>query len=158
MAREDAREGTARNVRQFRAEDINRVIEILREAPEAATWSRDSFLEAAEDAGSLALVLEEDGVLIGFLIGRLARDQAEVLNLAVSRGRRQSGAGTALLAAALSDLRSRGGESVYLEVRESNTGAIAFYSKHGFAKVGRRKDYYQDPVEAAVTMGKKLAG
>ena len=158
VAREDAREGPARSVRQFRAADISRVMEILQEAPGAATWSRDSFLEAAEDAGSLALVLEEDSVAIGFLIGRLVRDQAEVLNLAVSRSRRQSGAGSALLAAALSDVRSRGGESVYLEVRESNTGAIAFYAKHGFAKVGRRKDYYQDPVEVAVTMGKKLAG
>ncbi len=43
-------------------------------------------------------------------------------------------------------------KSAYLEVRESNTGAIAFYEKQGFAKTGRRKGYYREPDEAAVTM------
>ena len=133
-------------------------MEILQDAPEAASWSRESFLEAVEESGSLALVLEEQGSLKGFVIGRLVGDQAEVLNLAVSRAHRRASVGTTLLEAALTQLRSMGGGSVYLEVRESNTAAMAFYGKHGFAKVGRRKDYYQDPVEAAVTMAKKLTG
>jgi ribosomal-protein-alanine N-acetyltransferase len=47
---------------------------------------------------------------------------------------------------------------VFLEVRESNRAAIAFYDKHGFAKTGRRVRYYQDPVEAAILMEKKLTG
>lgn len=132
-------------------------MEILGESPEAAGWSRDSVLEAAEEAGSLALVIEELGDVIGFLIGRLVRDQAEVLNLGVARTRRRSGAGAALLEAALRDFRSHGGENAYLEVRESNAVAIAFYAKYGFSKVGHRKDYYQDPAEAAVTMARKLA-
>jgi ribosomal protein S18 acetylase RimI-like enzyme len=35
---------------------------------------------------------------------------------------------------------------------------MAFYEKHGFAQVGRRKGYYRNPDEAAVTMETKLTG
>ena len=132
-------------------------MEILHESPEAASWSRESFLEAVDEKGALTLVFEKGGNVHGFLIGRLVGDQAEVLNLAVARALRRKNIGTVLLDAALIEFASQGAESVYLEVRESNASAIAFYEKHGFAKVGRRKDYYQNPVEAAVTMTRKLA-
>lgn len=158
MAREDGVRGKAKNVRPFREQDVDAVLRILQESPEAAGWSREGFLETAAEQASLALVLESEGTLAGFLIGRLVRDQAEILNLAVARKHRHDGIATALLAAALAQFRSRGAESVYLEVRESNAGGIAFYAKHGFTTVGRRKDYYEDPPESAVTMARKLAG
>jgi ribosomal-protein-alanine N-acetyltransferase len=41
---------------------------------------------------------------------------------------------------------------VFLEVRESNVGAIAFYRGLGFEGIGMRRDYYQDPKEAATVM------
>ena len=78
--------------------------------------------------------------------------------MAVGSKHRRMGEGTALLAAALEKFASTGGTSVYLEVRESNTGAIAFYERHGFAQTGRRKKYYRNPDEAAVTMETKLTG
>jgi [ribosomal protein S18]-alanine N-acetyltransferase len=126
------------------------------EAPEAARWSRESYRKFAEENGSLALVLETNGETGGFLVGRRVRDQAEILNLAVGVEHRRKGEGTALLEAALEELRSGGAKSVYLEVRESNTGAISFYEKHGFAKTGLRRGYYREPDEGAVTMEKKL--
>ena len=39
-----------------------------------------------------------------------------------------------------------------LEVRASNAPAIALYMKHGFAQVGRRRGYYDDPKEDAILM------
>jgi len=68
------------------------------------------------------------------------------------------GEGGALLKAALEEFRARRTSRVFLEVRESNEAAIAFYGKHGFAETGRRAGYYQDPAEAAVLMEKKLGG
>jgi [ribosomal protein S18]-alanine N-acetyltransferase len=152
----DRERGTAR-VREFRLEDADAVMAIAAQAPEAATWSKESYVKFACEPGSLALVLEEAaGQIGGFLLGRLAADQAELLNLAVVPTQRRQGAGTALLAKAIQEWRPRGAKSVYLEVRESNTGAIAFYEKHGFAKTGLRKGYYRAPDEAAVTMVLKL--
>jgi ribosomal protein S18 acetylase RimI-like enzyme len=37
-------------------------------------------------------------------------------------------------------------------VRESNQGAIAFYERLGFRRVGWREGYYQQPVEAALIL------
>ena len=156
MAVKRGRERGTVSVRQFRTEDADAVIAIAAQAPEAANWSKESYVKFASEAGSLALVLEADGQIGGFLLGRLAADQAELLNLAVVASQRRQGAGTALLAKAIQEWRPRGAKTVYLEVRESNTGAIAFYEKHGFAKTGLRKGYYRDPDEAAVTMVKKL--
>ena len=158
MAREDAIGRKANNVRLFREPDVDDVLRILQESPEAAGWSREGFLETAAEQASLALVFESEGTLAGFLIGRLVRDQAEILNLAVARKRRRAGVATALLEAALAQFSRGGGESVYLEVRDSNAAAIAFYAKHGFATVGRRENYYDDPPDSAVTMARKLTG
>jgi len=144
------------SVRQFRPEDSDAVMAIAAQAREAANWSKESYLKFASEPGSLALVLEADGQIGGFLLGRLAADQAELLNLAVVATQRRKGAGTALLAKAIQEWRPRGAKTVYLEVRESNTDAIAFYEKHGFAKTGLRKGYYRAPDEAALTMVKKL--
>jgi len=101
---------------------------------------------------------ERAGEVTGFFIGREAANEAEVLNLAVMPKFRRQGDGRALLSAALEEIRSRGVQSVFLEVRESNLGAIAFYESFGFSKIGRRKIYYQDPEEAAINMEKKLTG
>jgi ribosomal-protein-alanine N-acetyltransferase len=55
-------------------------------------------------------------------------------------------------------MRSLGKHGVYLEVRESNLGAIAFYERLGFSSNGRRNNYYRNPDEAAVCMKKILTG
>jgi len=41
-----------------------------------------------------------------------------------------------------------------LEVRESNSAAKALYESLGFAQVGLRKDFYDDPTENAVIMAR----
>lgn len=156
MGLESGKTRVAAAVRRFRPPDTDAVMAIVGESPQAANWSRESYAKFAKESGSIVLVIESDRQVSGFLVGRIAGDQAEVLNLAVRAKQRRRGAGTALLAAALKELGSMGANSVYLEVRESNTAAIAFYERHGFAKTGRRKGYYRDPDEAAVTMQKKL--
>jgi [ribosomal protein S18]-alanine N-acetyltransferase len=144
------------SVRAFLPEDADAVLAIAAQAPTAANWSKESYLKFVRESGSLVIVLEAADEISGFLIGRLVADQAELLNLAVTAAQRRKSAGTALLTQALEAWRSRGAKTVYLEVRESNTAAIAFYEKHGFASAGLRKGYYRDPDESALTMVRKL--
>jgi [ribosomal protein S18]-alanine N-acetyltransferase len=144
------------SVREFLLKDADALLAIAEEAPTAAHWSKESYLKFAREKGSLALVLEMNSQIQGFLVGRLVADQAELLNLAVTAAQWRKGAGTALLAQALEEWRSRGAKTVYLEVREGNTPAIAFYEKHGFAAAGLRKGYYREPDEPALTMVRKL--
>ena len=155
-------EGRARRsvaiVRRFQADDIESLMDVGNESPEAAKWSKESYLQHSKDSGAVFLVTEEGGELTGFLAGRMVADQGEIFNLAVKQGHRRLGRGKALIAQAEVEFESRGVKNVYLEVRESNTGAIAFYERQGFTKTGRRKGYYREPDEAAITMEKKLTG
>jgi len=146
------------SVREFRIEDLESVLAIAQDSPEAANWSRESYLELLRESTALGLVWEDSGAVVGFLIGRVVADQAEVLNVAIQENRRRRGGATALLIAALENYRARGAQSVYIEVRQSNDPAIAFYLKLGFAISGRRRAYYSVPLEDAVVMKKKLTG
>jgi ribosomal-protein-alanine N-acetyltransferase len=81
----------------------------------------------------------------GFVMSRIAADEAEVLSIVVAGPRRRSGLGQALLAAHLAQLAARGVTRLFLEVEESNAPAIALYRRFGFATVGRREGYYPKP-------------
>ena len=115
-------------------------------------WAENQIED--EIRGHWALVAE-DGSVMGYLFGRQVADEFEVLSLAVDPGKRGKGTAQALLAEALR-LASEGGvKKVFLEVRESNLGAIRLYSKAGFRKSGMRKSYYHDG-ENALTMDRNL--
>ncbi|MGC8698313.1 MAG: ribosomal protein S18-alanine N-acetyltransferase, partial [Halothiobacillus sp.] len=65
-----------------------------------------------------------------------------VLNLSVDPPQQRQGVGRALLRFMIEQARQSKIQSLWLEVRESNTPARALYAAHGFAKVGLRKAYY----------------
>ncbi|HXM94311.1 MAG TPA: ribosomal protein S18-alanine N-acetyltransferase [Candidatus Dormibacteraeota bacterium] len=106
----------------------------------------------------LIWVVESAGRLCAFLVVRIIADEAEILNLAVKPVNRRQGIATRLLQTAIRDCIAAGAGRLFLEVRESNAGAIIFYEQVGFAKSGRRNRYYGDPQEAAVIMETKLTG
>lgn len=145
-----AREGF--RVRPCAPKDMAGILEILRESPEAASWSEAVVQEALSCDEKLFLVAESTGELLGFAMGRMVTDEGEVLNFAVKKEYRRRGVGRVLIEELLEELRQRGTVKVFLEVRESNTGAIAFYREMAFEQVGRRPGYYQQPDEAAVVM------
>jgi len=148
------RSGTA--IRAFRPSDAAGLTSILRDSPEAANWTQASYREWMNSPGAVAFVSEGDGRVRGFIIGRQMADEAEVLNLAVAPLARRKGQGGALLKGALDAFRRRGASRVFLEVRESNLAARAFYAKHGFSQTGKRLKYYRKPEEAAIVMEMKL--
>lgn len=158
MAAEMRQERARAAIRTLLAEDAGAVTEILRQAPEAVFWPESSVKEALGWQGSLALVSEMGGQVTGFLIGRQAGDEAEILNLAMAKNNRRRGEGGALLEAAVEEFQALGVSRVFLEVRESNAAGVAFYEKHGFSRVGRREGYYRDPTEAALVMEKRITG
>jgi [ribosomal protein S18]-alanine N-acetyltransferase len=146
-----------RSIRKFSPEDAAALEAIAKLSPETAQWSLDTYARLC-DQGQQAWVAESGGVLCGFLVGRMAADEAEILNVAVDPAKRRSGIASALLNAALADFRHAGALTVFLEVRESNHAAIRFYENRGFAKTGRRPGYYQRPTEEAVLMMRELTG
>ena len=145
-------------IRPGRAEDIPALHAILRESPETVDWLPEIGTAGAAAAGTLLLVSESLGEIIGFVVGRQVVDEGEVLNIAVRRGGRRNGVGSALLSAILAIFRDQKAARVFLEVRESNAAAIAFYQQSGFRRVGSRPGYYHHPDETALILELKLAG
>ena len=144
------------NVRPFRSTDAKALAKILQNATEAAQWPLESYERMTQLPGAVALVCETNAGVTAFLIARQVADEAEVLNLAVLTEARRQGLASALLAATMNQFRNSGVLRIFLEVRESNQPAIAFYAKHGFTSTGRRKAYYRNPVEDALCMELKF--
>ena len=147
------------HIRDFEPKDVSAVGEILRHSPEAAHWSSEALLGFAGDNATgqrIFQVLESHGRVSGFLMARVAADEAEILNLAILPPERRLGQGGALLSNCLALFRTAHVGSIFLEVRESNSAAIGFYKKHGFFINARRIAYYLDPEEAALCMVRKL--
>jgi ribosomal-protein-alanine N-acetyltransferase len=142
-------------VREFRVEDAARASEILLAVREAASWSSRGLVEFMTLPGVMALISERNGEATGFILGRMVGDETEILNLAVRVEFRRQGEGRALLRELLHRFAGSGVSRVFLEVRESNHGAMAFYEREGFRRIGRREDYYQDPREAALVYEKE---
>jgi ribosomal-protein-alanine N-acetyltransferase len=122
-------------------------------------WSRGSIRETIGMPGMFAwLAVDPAERVRGYVFCREVAGEAELLNIAVDPGLRRSGLGRELLTSAITWAEGRGATEIFLEVRASNAGAIALYEGHGFRAVGRRRDYYQHPVEDAVLFRRAVDG
>jgi ribosomal-protein-alanine N-acetyltransferase len=139
------------------ARDVPAVLELTAGAWEAAQWSHEDYERAASGEFDGWVAMSGDQ-LVGFVVARRMGDEVEILNLAVERAHRRRGLASQLLDAALEFARARGARCAFLEVRESNAGAMAFYRRRGLVPTARRPRYYSDPVEDAVVFTCKLGG
>jgi ribosomal-protein-alanine N-acetyltransferase len=145
-------------VREATPDDVETLLALQGEAPEAAQWSRESLQEAsATHSGMQIFVALREAQAIGFVLFRCAGDEMEILNLAVRDGVRRQGVGTVLLRAALRQAGEKQTRRVFLEVRASNRVAQSFYLANGFEITGRRPDYYAQPKEYAVLMSRAVS-
>lgn len=80
---------------------------------------------------------------VGFALGRVIADEAELLTLAVAPDARRLGHGRALLAAFETGAQTRGAAQAFLEVAADNAAARALYTAAGWTESGRRPGYYR---------------
>jgi ribosomal-protein-alanine N-acetyltransferase len=83
-------------------------------------------------------------------------DEIEIMNVATASAQRRSGYARRLLEDLIASIDGRA-RAITLEVRRSNTAAIALYERVGFARVGVRVGYYSDDGEDAVVMRRDLS-
>ena len=115
-------------------------------------WSEAALEEELYNPQASFIVAQRaDGAVLGYAGLHVAADEGYIDNIAVREDYRRQGIADDLL-----DVFVRFGAAnlafLTLEVRPSNQAAIDLYFKHGFAQVGRRKDYYENPREDAIIM------
>jgi [ribosomal protein S18]-alanine N-acetyltransferase len=121
----------------------------------AARW-RDAGYREIGTGGIAGWAAVREGTILGFVLARAVADEMEILNLAVDPDARRQGIAARLVARAVEEVRRADVKRVYLEVRESNSTARAFYLSTGFAEQGRRKNYYSQPSEDALVLVLRL--
>jgi ribosomal-protein-alanine N-acetyltransferase len=143
-------------VRLATAGDIPSMIEVARSAAGSAIWTAEAYDRRMRDENGISLVGEVAGEIAGLVVVKIIGEECEIENLAVRPEQQRQGYGQKLLTAVLDNAGRKGCRSAWLEVRESNTGARAFYDVAGFQKTGRRRGYYDDPKEDALLLTKTL--
>jgi [ribosomal protein S18]-alanine N-acetyltransferase len=111
----------------------------------AHPWPAQEFEALLMDPACTGDGIEGKLGLAGFVLSRRALDEAEILTIVVDPRMRRQNCGQRLLAAHLSRLSALGIASLFLEVDEANTAAMALYRRHGFTQQGIRKAYYARP-------------
>ena len=119
-------------------------------------WSRQALKEELTNPAACFLVGEEAGEVLGYAGMHCAAGECYVDNVAVFPEARRQGVGRKLMEALLQAAAARGGEFLSLEVRPSNLEALALYRGLGFREVGRRRRFYDDPVEDGLLLTKDL--
>ena len=139
---------------QNASEDLLSQIEQIEQACFSMPWTRSQLAAQLDPDRHIFLAAVQDGKVLGYVGMMYVLDEGYIANVAVAPEARRQGVGRALIAALLSRAETMGLAFVTLEVRPSNTAAIALYSAFGFESVGRRKKYYDKPSEDALLMTK----
>ena len=118
-------------------------------------WTEAQLIsQLPDERHEFIAALDENGRVAGYVGMMFVLDEGYISNVAVDSSLRRRGIGDALIAEMHSRAQQRGLAFVTLEVRESNAPAIALYAKHGYVRVGERKNYYDFPSENAILMTK----
>lgn len=88
------------------------------------------------------ICIAEEGV--GYALGRISFDEAELYRIAVLPSQRRKGSGGRLLGKFISECVRLGAEKIFLEVRSRNVPAISLYERAGFVRLSVRRGYYPD--------------
>lgn len=102
------------------------------------------------------IVHKSENRVIGYIIFWQVNEQVQINNIAVHPDFRRMGVAESVLLEVLEHVRKEGVIFVTLEVRPSNVAARSLYRKLGFEVLGIRENYYINPREHALIMGKPL--
>jgi ribosomal-protein-alanine N-acetyltransferase len=136
-------------IRRLTYADLPQVVAIERRAF-TTPWSLAMFVLELSKPSGICLAAAVENELVGYIVCSRYDTVWHVMNVAVDPDFRRRGIATALLGALLDRVGSDA--QVTLEVRLSNTGALALYERFGFRSAGVRPRYYADNGEDAVIM------
>ena len=119
------------------------------------SYTAQRISQLIKDRSKNVVIARIDHQLVGFGIMTYHNDQANLDLLAVKAGFRRRKIGTQIVLWLEKVALTTGASNIFLQVREINAGAIAFYERLGFLRLEQKPGYYQS-VETGVIMAKML--
>ena len=123
-------------------------------------WPEASFIGELENVHisyPYVITHRQQNKVIGYIIFWRLSEEAQISNFAIHPDYHRRGVGQAVLSKVLAMLSKLKIKHIVLEVRPSNFAARSLYNKFGFKTIGVKRNYYVDPVEDALIMGKYMA-
>jgi ribosomal-protein-alanine N-acetyltransferase len=132
-------------------------VKAIERAGQAFPWSDAMIAEelSCDHACHFVARIDHDAPIRAFIFCRLFCDELAIHNLCTDPEIRRLGLATALIRHAIARARSLGANAAFLEVRSSNSAALALYSREGFVTLDLRKKYYSNGDDAC-TMTRAL--
>ncbi|AGS40784.1 Ribosomal-protein-alanine N-acetyltransferase RimI [Cycloclasticus zancles 78-ME] len=127
-------------LRPLKTHDIPKVLTIERQMY-SYPWSEGIFKDCLK-IGYSNWAFIKDGQFVGYVILSVAVGEAHILNICLDPAYQGKGLGRQFLKEVLIIAKKKNANSVFLEVRPSNTAAVQLYKTAGFKKIGKRKNYY----------------
>lgn len=123
-------------IRNYNENDISSITNLGKKLHKNYEFNLDSF--------SNCLVIEENNILIGFIIYSVIYERAEIVDIIIDDSFRGNGYGYKLLNNAIEIINNENVLNITLEVNKSNLSAINLYKKTGFEICAERKNYYEE--------------
>ena len=137
-------------IRKFKAEDINKILEIEKQAFPKTIFSKVTFLNYADSLPDTFIVVESDKDIVGYIIFDLT---GHIHSTVIKQSYRRKGFGKMLFMHALRCAK----KGLWLEVRSRNHGAIEFYKRLGMKIVGEIPNYYRDDDALIMRLGNSIS-
>ncbi len=139
-------------VRDFQPSDLGRLYEIDQACfPAGISYSREELASFVAHRSSRTWVAEKSGRIAGFVVAnREPAHVGHIITLDVLEDSRRQGVGTKLMEVVEDWAKEAKVQIIYLETAEDNVAAQAFYETHGYRKVDKVENYYNNGLAAWV--------
>lgn len=144
-------------IRPMQESDVQAVMDIeLRAYP--FPWTAGIFADCLR-VGYGCWVYVIDQQVSGYAVMSFGAGEAHLLNVCVAPELQGGGIGRSLMRHVLRQAERLGAVQLFLEVRPSNTPALALYRDLGFVQIGSRRGYYPAPQgrEDALVLARQLS-
>lgn len=143
--------------RKMRHSDLD-LVAANEAAVNAHPWSKRVFIDCLR-AGYQCWVLANKQRIVAHAVMSVAVGECHLLTLCVHPDFQRQGYARKLFNLLLDRAVKIGATECFLEVRESNDGAISLYRAMGFVRISRRKNYYPAHAgrEDALIMSRSLS-
>ena len=111
-------------------------------------WNYNILAKELQNKTSIYLCCKVDSEIVGFAGISIIIDTAELNNIVIKKDRRGNGYSSLLLKKIINIAKSRGCNTLNLEVASNNKVAIHLYESFGFIQVGIRNKYYNNVLDA----------